>query len=322
MTFSTKPYLYLFFFWLICISLLCGSTASKPGDNRSAGNQPRISIFISKSIRPYVEAADSIREVLGESIDAKIDVIKLDHFGEKARISLAERILQESGNDLFAAVGPEAAIYVWNSFTNESLLKVYSIILNPDSVSHLDSDACGISLNIPPQSQVAMIREGLPSVKQIGLFYDPENNSNFHQAADEAASQLGLNIIPLKVKSKKDIPLLLSQSWRKVDCIWLIPDRTVISESVAQYIIKEAILKKVPVVGYNQFFYESGAAMAFVFNYADLGRQTADLVIQLLGQHFCENPIPVFQVWINKAVILRLGMDVPISNVPQVKFGP
>lgn len=39
-----------------------------------------------------------------------------------------------------------------------------------------------------------------------------------------------------------------------MDALWLIPDRTVISESIVKYVIKEAFLRKVPVIGYNRFF--------------------------------------------------------------------
>jgi putative ABC transport system substrate-binding protein len=65
----------------------------------------------------------------------------------------------------------------------------------------------------------------------------------FMKAAAEASS-LDLKIVPLKVSSKKDIPVVLKQNWENIDALWLIPDQTVISESIVQYMIKDALFKK------------------------------------------------------------------------------
>jgi putative ABC transport system substrate-binding protein len=126
----------------------------------------------------------------------------------------------------------------------------------------------------------------------------------------------------MAVNSRKDIPFLLEQCWDSVDCIWLIPDRTVISESIAQYIIKQSILNKVPVVGYNQFFFDSGAAMAFVFDYRDLGRQAACLIIDVLRQNVAGPRAPVFNVRLNETVLKKLGLEIAPSIVLPAVVGP
>ena len=112
------------------------------------------------------------------------------------------------------------------------------------------------------------------------------------------------------------------QHWKEIDVLWLIPDRTVISESIVQHIIKEALFNRVPVIGYNRFFYESGAAFSFVFDYIELGKQTAKLAIDMLSGKACQKNNPVFHAWLNPRVISRLGIEVPEKRPTTVKEGP
>ncbi|HMA86532.1 MAG TPA: ABC transporter substrate binding protein, partial [Desulfosalsimonadaceae bacterium] len=199
--------------------------------------------------------------------------------------------------------------------------KLYSIVLNPDTVSPEVTPDCGVSLNIPPSLQLAAIGSCLPDARRIGIFYDPQFNAGFFAQADRAAHLQGIQLVPLQASSKKDIPEGFSSSVQKLDAIWLIPDRTVISESIAQYIIKQSILQGAPVVGYNQFFYESGATTAFVFDYAALGRQTARMAIKRLEEGKCRYQVPEFEVWINQSVYKKLEIPLPALEKPLV-VGP
>ena len=282
----------------------------------------QIVLFVSKNIRPYVEAVDGLRDKLDESIDADVEIIMLDRYDQKARADLSSRFAGDNDVDLVAAIGPEATDFVWETCQDTPFPKIYSIILNPEKVINTIETASGISLNIPPNEQLKVIRQGFPSVERIGIFFDPVYNLDFYEKASKAAFELDVDLVPLSVNSKKDIPFLLQECWDSIDCVWLIPDRTVISESITQYIIKQVVLKKVPVVGYNRFFYNSGAVMAFVFDYADLGRQSADLIMEVLQQ---KNPgvrAPVFKVWLNETVLEKLKIKIPEPITLPMMVGP
>ena len=196
------------------------------------------------------------------------------------------------------------------------------MVLNPPKISGQTETACGVPLDVPAKRQLEMIDQGLRAVKRLGLLYDPRYNSEFFMKAAAEAPSLDLKIVPLKVSSKKDIPVVLKQNWENIDALWLIPDQTVISESVVQYIIKDALFKKIPVIGYNRFFYESGATLAFVFDYEELGRQTGRLAANMLMGKACEKENPVFHVWLNLRVIDKLGMTVPEKKSPSIEVGP
>lgn len=312
------PYLFLGRLLLVVFcSAFLGTAALHGAEIRAQ----KVAVLVSQNIRPYIEAVDGMSGVLAENVGAKVQVFSLDKFKGKTRDVLIQSLSGEKF-DLVIAVGPEAVRFASEEPALEKTARLYSMVLNPPRGSGQTEAACGVPLDIPAQRQLEMIAQGLTAVKRVGLLYDPRFNSEFFTKAAAEALSLDLKIIPLKVSSKKDIPVVLKQHWENVDALWLIPDQTVISESIVQYIIKEGLFKKVPVIGYNRFFYESGAALAFVFDYEELGRQTGRLAANMLMGKACEKEIPVFHGWLNIRVIDKLGMTVPEKRSPSLEVGP
>jgi putative ABC transport system substrate-binding protein len=292
--------------------------AEAPAAEEYEGRPVHVSLIISKNIRPYVDAADAIREELDDGLAADIEEHALYNYKGNALNALAERLSRRENRSLMIAVGPEAAEFLWKSVDPGIGHRIYSIVLNPGRIDAPVDPACGVSLNIPAGLQVRCIRESLPDAGKIGIFYDPVYNAEYYEAASRSARDLGITLIPLKVSSKSEIPGILARETANVDGIWLIPDPTVISESISLYIIKQCVLQGVPVIGYNQFFYHSGAAVAFVFNYKALGRQTAEMAAEILESGRCRAQIPDFKVWINRKVYEKLGISVPQLQPPLV----
>ncbi len=309
---------FLLIFLLIPFSLPLNEF---PTANAEEAGVPRIAVVVSQNIRPYLEAVDGFNLALSKSSEATVEEVKLWKFQNSEKSSLAESLLEQQFA-AYLAIGPEAFRFVWNYFDSKSVLKLYSMVLNPQEILGPDNNFCGIPLNIPVQEQLRIIAAGIPNAKRIGLLYDPAYNEEFFQNAATFASLRGIKILPLKVDGRKEIPSLLKNHLTDIEALWLIPDRTVISESIVRYVIKEAFIKKVPTIGYNRFFYESGALMAFIFNYQELGEQAAQKVLAALSGRICTDSVPLFQVWINKRVAEKLERKVPESLSPPFVFGP
>ena len=292
-----------------------------PSAYGSQSSAVRVAIIVSKNIRPYLDAVEGFKSGLANRAGIKTRVFNLEKLDEKGRVELF-RGPGVKEFSLFVAVGPEAALSVWKGIGREGAARIYFMVLNPEKVFGPKKRGCGISLNIPVQTQIEMIGRGLPSVRRLGLLYDPELNSDFFRKAADAASFLDLTVVPLSVSSKKDIPSVLKRQWKDMDALWLIPDRTVISESIVKYVIKEAFLRKVPVIGYNRFFYETGAALAFVFDYKELGQQCAQKALRILSGEDCLDTPPLFHVWVNEGVAEKLGLRPSHKYLPPIRLGP
>ncbi len=309
------------FFRRLLVAVLCSVFLGAAAVQGQEIRAPKVAVLISRDIRPYVEAVEGMSVILSESASARVQVFSLEKFKGRSRDILIQNLTGEKF-DLIVAVGPEAARFASEEALLEKTPLLYSMVLNPPRVSGRTESACGISLDIPAKRQLEVIAQGLRSVKRLGLLYDPRYNSEFFMKALAEAPSLDLRIVPLKVTSKKDIPVVLKQHWENIDALWLIPDQTVISESIVQYIVKDALLKKAPVIGYNRFFYDSGAALAFVFDYEELGRQTGRMAANILMGKACEKEPPVFRAWLNLRVIDKLGVAVPEKKSPPIEVGP
>jgi putative tryptophan/tyrosine transport system substrate-binding protein len=93
--------------------------------------------------------------------------------------------------------------------------------------------------------------------------FDPDHNQWFFEAAVAAAGAAledrSIHIIPLQVRCKKShCPGPDQTIWRLIDAVWMIPDQTVISEKLIQYVIKQALYKNTGVIGYNAYFTRTG----------------------------------------------------------------
>lgn len=196
------------------------------------------------------------------------------------------------------------------------------MVLNPENVLPAEAPACGIGLNIPVTTQLETIATAMPHVRRLGLLYDPANNTPFFEAAGRAAVQRNVELVPLKVGARKEIPGILKAGWPRIDALWLIPDRTVISETLVRYVIKEALLQGRPVVGYNRYFYDSGAALAFIFDYAELGAQTGRLALATLRGGACGSVPPGFHAWLNARVLEKIGIPTPAAPAAPLEIGP
>ena len=92
--------------------------------------------------------------------------------------------------------------------------------------------------------------------------------------------------------------------------------------SIVEYVIQQSIYKKVPVIGYNRFFYESGASLAFVIDYREVGIQCAHEARRVLAGAPCRQVAPVFQLWLNTRVMGKLGVAGPPRLTPPLLEGP
>lgn len=280
------------------------------------GHPSSVSVLVSAQIKPYAEALDGL--VTGMEGKAKLDVVFMNKLGPQEKESLFKKI-QASGN-ITIAIGTEAARDSVIRLSASNVRVLYLMALNPGEFMDENLRSCGISLNIPENKQVKLIFGAMPSLQRLGLIFDPEINDRFFKTASAAAIKEGRLIVPVSIEARSDIPKALAGVWNDVDGIWLIPDRTVISERIVEFIVKESALRGKPVIGYNRFFYDSGSAAAFVFDYRRLGGQMADFASEVLGGKNCTSTEPVFQFVLNRKVLNKLGIKhlAPAGTVVEV----
>ncbi len=253
-------------------------------------------VLISDSIRPYIEAVEGFSESMSS------EVVEFTLYSKKK--SLPPKVTDSSW-ELVLAVGPNAAGLLIE--LPPSIPRMYTMVLNPRDALPKGMDVPGVSLNIPADLQLIVISELLPKVKRVGVFYDKRFNADHIAQLLDAASTLGLEVIPVSVTSKRELRDSLTGRLPNLDAVLMVPDPTVISESVVVFVIKESLKSRVPVIGYNRFFQEEGALFSFIIDYREVGRKTAELAQRLLrGEHVGSEPPPI-QVRINRNLARKFG---------------
>lgn len=277
-----------------------------------AEDQKNIAVVISRRIKPYMMVLKGVRQGLDRESTVHMDVFFLSS-SKRFAPEITNKLI-EKPYDFFLAVGPEAARLIWSMEALQHRKKLFSAILAPQKISHLNSAACGISLQIPVETQLAEISAALPETRSIGLLFDPAQNLLFFKAAQAAGLRNGIDVKSLAVNSKADIPRVLKRNLSSVDCIWMIPDPTVISEKIVQYIIKKSLYRKKGVIGYNTYFIKSGAVLAFVFDYTEIGLQTADAVKTYFTKGECTTITPLFHPRANTKIADTIGIKLEVST--------
>jgi putative tryptophan/tyrosine transport system substrate-binding protein len=278
----------------------------------------KITILISRNIRPYLQAVEGFKRELKKEIAATFESYSLNGWDRISQKALTRKITG-ADTDLVLAVGPEARQFLWAGKIDHEIKKVYAMVLNPPGPP---SPLCGISLDIPVSLELKIIKRAFPSVYRLGILYDPSHNERFVHETVKESRAVGLKIVPLEVSSKRAIPSVLSQQLPQLDGLWLIPDPTVISESLVRFLIKDALSERVAVIGYNRFFYRSGAALSFILKYEQIGEQAARLSMRLFSGKQCASEMPSFRTWLNLKVINALGIPSVTDSSLGIEAGP
>jgi len=272
----------------------------------SKGNN-RIAVIISKKIKPYIQIGDGIKAKT-EEVQLDVDFFILNPETKSIQDNVLHQ-LKLKNYKLIAAIGPEAAVFIWGIASVQSP-KIYTAILDPENCVGLPDDAKGIALKIPVEIQVREISRHFEDLGTIGVLFDPRFNQEFYDQAQAAALKHSLEIISIKVESKKHIFEQLKTHIGEIDAIWMIPDQTVISEKIIQYVIKQGIYQGTGVIGYNSFFTLSGAVFSFEFDYEALGSQAALKIKAFLESGQWVADPPVFKTAVNHRIAKKLGISV------------
>lgn len=97
----------------------------------------------------------------------------------------------------------------------------------------------------------------------------------------------------------------------------IIPDEQLGSTKIVEYVIKESLRRKVPVVGYNSWFAKNGALLSFVIDYRDVGMQTGKLAKKMLLE---EGPLP--DIGIVPPEKIKTSVDLKTAKKLGVKISP
>jgi ABC-type uncharacterized transport system substrate-binding protein len=188
------------------------------------------------------------------------------------------------------------------------------------SYASSQNNLTGISSYAGPLSgkRLEILQEVAPEIKRVLVLVPPQESvaTQSFQSLAEAASKLGIELLPRDVSSQEDIEQTLSALIKgTVDAIFFVPS-TLVSSHIA-LLVRKAKEDRIPLAVSNTSMVEAGALVSYGTDLRLLGLQAAKLVVKVLhGAKPSELPIQMPEkmlLAINLGTAKAIGLDIPRS---------
>jgi putative ABC transport system substrate-binding protein len=128
------------------------------------------------------------------------------------------------------------------------------------------------------------------------------------------AKEKSMFIIAFPITSASEIPAIINSKEFSIDILLIIPDNTLGSTKIVEYVIKESLRRKIPVVGYNSWFAKNGALLSFIIDYRDMGIQTGEIAKRILLQS------PAEGIGISAPEKIKISVNLKIAKKLDIKI--
>jgi putative tryptophan/tyrosine transport system substrate-binding protein len=292
--------------WLVSLTVIAVSF-SIPIAAHAAGTE--IAILRSSDLKAYNDAIEGFKA----TAPGGTTYTEYDLRGDLERGKQLARKLRASDSSLVVAVGLKAALAAKLEIVDIPVL--YMMILDPLKHRLSAENMTGVLLEIPADRQFKIMRAFLPTLRRIGMMYDPDKTAPKLKAAESRASVYEFHLRGFPVENEKDIPQQLRALLSESEALWLIPDSTVLTDESIRFILESALAKHIPVIGFSSEFTRLGALLSMSVDYSEVGREAGLLAKRILdGEKLLPlKPVVVqrVRITVNLKTARYLGISIP-----------
>ena len=274
-----------------------------------------IAVIQSAGLLPYNQALFGFETVISADIPAAGPKSVRAHSLTVHNLAAAENPLQvrreimAAKPDLLLVIGSSSLVLVKDLTT---LPIIYLLVPFPELSVENRNNITGIQLRLSAAEQLTSLRQNLPGIKNIGLLYNPEQNSDFVSEAQDFAHRNNLSLTALPVQSDSEVPGELARMADKVELFWMLPDRTVLTPRTIDYIFLFSLENRLPVFTFSEKYLNMGAVLSVSFDPIDMGKQAGELALKILntGEPVPSQPEQIRTIIIhkNEAAARMLGL--------------
>ncbi|VEG13058.1 ABC transporter substrate-binding protein [Moraxella cuniculi] len=231
---------------------------------------------------------------------------------------IAKQFVADNPDAIYAIATPSAQAI---AAATSTIPVVFSAVTDPVEaklVNNLQSSGnniTGASDVLPYEPQIELIRQLIPTVKNVGYVYSPGevNSTVVLKNLKEKLAPLGITVIEAPAQKSSDITQAANSLVGKVDVIYTSTDNNVINAYEALYqVAKQA---KIPLISADTSTVERGAVAAMGVNYTDLGKQAGKIIARVLkGEKPADIPVYISEnldLYISKKHAAEQGVQLP-----------
>jgi len=239
----------------------------------SATARNRVVSVQSINIAPYQEALNGFKSLCNTT--------ELESFviSEMKGKDLVKEI-RSVRPDLILAIGVDALEKI--KIINE-IPVIYLMVPNPQSVIQDAVNITGVRMNINQEEQVSEFLKAFPSMKTIGLLYNPDRTGYLALRVISACKKAGINLINREIGDSREVPAAIKGLEGKINGFWMLPDVTVFTSESIEYLFLFSMKNKVPILTFSDVYLESGALISIGVDTFDMGIQAGELALEVLS---------------------------------------
>jgi putative ABC transport system substrate-binding protein len=265
-------------------------------DNRvSSRSRPRLAILAFASTLIFEDGARGLIDGLAAAGYAAGDRMELTRYNAEADLATVNTIAREliGGRfDLVVTLGTPALQAVANANRSGRVRHFYGVVADATGagvgVSATDPfdhppHLVGVSSFIPSTEAFSVAREMLPSLRRIGLVWNSgeTNSAIFTKDARKTVATMDLELLEATVENSAGVGEAASSLVaRGAQALWVSGDSTV--QQGIGALIRAAAQGRIPVFTFQPGDVEQGALFDLGLNFYDIGRETAQRVVQAL----------------------------------------
>lgn len=310
---------------LLSVTLLgCGGTTTDATDSTTAATDAP-SVAVTQIVEhPALDAVrnglkDKLKEEGYDDADNSLQWTWESAQGQAANAAqIAQKFVGDNPDLIVAIATPSAQAVVGNT---DTIPVVFSAVTDPvgaELVPSLEASGgtvTGVSDLSPIDEHLALIADIAPDAKNVGVIYNAgESNSvSLVELLNVEAAEQGFAIEEATVSTSADVATAAESLVGKVDAIYVPTDNTVVSALEA--VIQVGSENQLPVFAGDTDSVERGAIATASFDYYEVGRQTGEMAVRILGG---ESPgdIPVelantVDLAVNLEAAEAMGVTVP-----------
>jgi len=279
----------------------------------------RVAAIVSQDASQYLEALEAFRGYLeAQGMRAPLDVHALH--GEASAAAAELQAARQGRPDLVLTLGSLATREAIRSV--HDLPIVAGLVLTADDLGKAPN-ATGVYLEFPVETELAYLKKLLPGQRNVGVLFNPAENQARIDAAQRVAGGLGLNLVPRRVESPRELPEALDSLNRRVDVLWGVADEMVLNSKTAKPILLFSLRNRIPFVGLSENWVKAGAVYALDRDYKDIGRQCGEMALKIL-QGTAPAALPpapprkvLYSINLKSARMLKLDLGAPVLQAAQ-----
>lgn len=293
-----------------------------------AGNPSRVAVLCGERKMYKSAAAALIKSLEGEGHTCEL--VEWPKASDKPARQRALTQIAESNPAVIVASGTSATTHALNRINRTPV--VFFMVPNALDAPFLSSGStdrkrvAGVAANIRASERMRWVKQLDGNTKRLGILYGPRTRKTV-QSFRDAARPFGIEVVAIETSRDLFPNAIETLTTERVDGVLMIPDATIYNSASVQRLLLWGARQKKPIWSFSSGIVKAGAFAGQYANDEALGRQTANLVKDILDGTPPEQVGLQFPDHIESAVnthtsgVIELKLNDSILRSDVVRFG-